>query len=124
MTVKGEIYKCDECGSVVEVLVAGAAPVCCGKAMHTVRENTSDGAKEKHVPVICRYGNGTKVTVGSVMHPSTQEHYIMWIELITENGFCRRELVPGDLPEAYFEIPYSDSLKAREYCNLHGLWRK
>ena len=124
MTAKGEIYKCDECGSVIEAIAPGAVPVCCGREMRLMHENSSDGAKEKHVPVITPCGNGTKVTVGSVLHPSTQEHYIMWIELICNDGRYRKELAPGDAPEVCFEIPYSDFFKAREYCNLHGLWRK
>ena len=124
MTEKRMILRCKECGLVVEVLNPGATPVCCGEPMTVMKENTSDGAKEKHVPVVEQCGSGIKVTVGSVAHPMTEEHYIMWIEVVSEGKVFRKELAPGDAPEACFDVPYSDNLKVREYCNLHGLWSK
>lgn len=124
MTEEYAVYRCPMCGLAVEVLLAGEELVCCGKPMLLMRENTSDGAKEKHVPVIERCGNGIKVKVGSVDHPMTQEHYIMWIEVIDGDMIYRKKLAAGDVPAACFDIPYNDALVVREYCNLHGLWRK
>ncbi|MBQ4314222.1 MAG: desulfoferrodoxin [Lentisphaeria bacterium] len=124
MTEINAVYKCQECGSVLEVCAPGAAPVCCGAPMRLMKENTSDGAKEKHVPVIEQCGNSIKVKVGSVAHPMTEEHYIMWIEVIDGDMLYRKRLAPGDAPEACFDIPFKDTLCVREYCNLHGLWRK
>lgn len=123
-TRKLEIYRCPLCGGVIEVLAPGETPVCCGKEMLLMAENTTDGAKEKHVPVVEACGNGIKVKVGSVDHPMAPEHYIMWIEVIDGNRIYRAELAPGDAPEACFNIPYNDDLCVREYCNIHGLWRK
>ena len=124
MTEKYEVYRCPYCGQVIEVLQGGEDPVCCGKTMLLMHENTSDGAKEKHVPVIESCGNGIKVKIGSVEHPMTPEHYIMWIEVIDGDMLYRKQLAPGSVPAACFDIPYSDKLVVREYCNLHGLWRK
>ena len=124
MTEEYAVYRCPMCGGIVEVLNPGEEPVCCGKTMQLMRENTSDGAKEKHVPVLESCGSGIRIRVGSVDHPMTQEHYIMWIEVINGDVSYRKKLAPGAVPEACFDIPYSDKLVVREYCNLHGLWRK
>lgn len=124
MSEKNAVYRCPECGLVIEVINPGAEPVCCGKNMLLMHVNSSDGAKEKHVPVLENFNGKLKVKVGSAAHPMTSEHYIMWIEVEDGNMLYRRELAPGDAPEAVFDIPYSDSLNVREYCNLHGLWRK
>ena len=124
MCEKQAVYRCPECGLVIEVLNGGANPVCCGKTMQHMQENTTDGAKEKHVPVLEEFNGKVKVKVGSIAHPMTAEHYIMWIEISDGSTLYRRELAPGEIPEAVFDIPYSNSLSVREYCNLHGLWRK
>lgn len=124
MTNEQAVYRCPMCGQVLEILVPGEEPVCCGKTMLLMKENTSDGAKEKHVPVVEPCGNGIKVKIGSVPHPMTDEHFIMWIEVIDGNMLYRKKLVPGEEPEACFDIPYSEKLVVREYCNLHGLWRR
>ncbi len=122
MTEKLQIYKCEVCGNIVEMLHAGAGElVCCGQPMKLFRENTVDAAKEKHVPVIEKTATGFKVTVGSVPHPMEQAHYIEWIEVIADGKAYRKFLNPGDAPEAVFEIK-ADKITAREYCNLHGLW--
>ena len=123
-TEKLEIYRCPFCGGVVEVLNPGENPVCCGKEMLLMNANASDGATEKHVPVVEACGNGIKVRVGSVSHPMTPEHYIAWIEVVDGSMIYRAELAPGDAPEACFNIPYREDLYVREYCNIHGLWRK
>jgi len=117
-----EIYKCELCGNIVEVLHGGeGALVCCGKPMKLMKENTVDAAKEKHVPVIEDQGNGYLVKVGSVPHPMEEKHYIEWIELVVDGSSYRKFLKPGDKPEAFFEVTGA-SIAAREYCNLHGLW--
>lgn len=124
MTKVGEIYKCEVCGNIVEVLHAGAGElVCCGQAMKNMVAGTTDGAAEKHVPVIEKVEGGYKVKVGSVAHPMTEAHYIEWIELICNKcgKVQRKYLKPGDAPEVVFASD-SDSVTAREYCNLHGLW--
>jgi superoxide reductase len=119
-----EIYKCEACGNIVEVLHAGGGElVCCGAPMKLMTENTVDAAKEKHVPVIEKVEGGYLVKVGGVAHPMEEKHYIEWIELIAD-GKCYREfLKPGQAPEAFFCVK-ADTVAAREYCNLHGLWKK
>lgn len=117
-----EIYKCEHCGNIVEIIHGGGAPLhCCGEPMKQLTENTVDAAKEKHVPVI-EIGDGiVKVTVGSVPHPMEEKHYIEWIELVADGKAYRQALKPGDVPTATFNIT-ATSLTARELCNLHGLW--
>lgn len=123
MAKKLEIYKCMICGNIVEVLHGGAGElVCCGEAMRLYAENTVDAAKEKHVPVIEKIDGGFKVKVGDVAHPMEEKHYIEWIELLADGKAYRQFLNPGDTPEATFNIA-ADSVSAREYCNLHGLWK-
>ena len=124
MTKLNEIYTCPVCGNRVEVIKAGAGQlVCCGKPMKQEVAGTSDGAAEKHVPVIEKVPGGFKVKVGSVEHPSTEAHYIEWIELICECGKVQRKyLKPGEKPEAFFATECQQAV-AREYCNLHGLWQ-
>ena len=117
-----EVYKCELCGNIVEVVHAGTGDlVCCGEDMKLLTENTVDAAKEKHVPVI-EVGNGSvKVTIGSVAHPMEEKHYIEWIELIADGKAYRQFLNPGDAPTATFNVT-AKKLTARELCNLHGLW--
>jgi len=123
MTEKLQIYKCEVCGNIVEMLHAGAGQmVCCGQPMKLNKENTTDAAKEKHVPVIDQTAAGIKVTVGSVLHPMEQTHYIEWIEVIADGRTYRQFLHPGEAPEATFELK-AEEVTAREYCNLHGLWK-
>ncbi len=122
MTKKREVYRCTTCGNIVEVLNPGAAMSCCGNPMTLLKENTTDGALEKHVPVIEPIEGGYRVKVGSVEHPMLPEHYIQWIELLTETDVLRHELKPGDKPEATF-MTTAKEVTAREYCNLHGLWK-
>ncbi len=123
MTQRMEIYKCETCGNIVEMVHAGNGElVCCNVAMRHVVENTVDAAKEKHVPVITRIADGFKVNVGSVAHPMEEKHYIEWIEVIADGKAYRQFLKPGDAPEATFTLK-ATQLTAREYCNLHGLWK-
>ncbi len=119
-----QIYHCQICGNVVEVLYAGAdALVCCGQPMNLLKENSVDAAKEKHVPIIEDMGDKIKVKVGSVAHPMEEKHYIVMIEVITKDLILRAELSPGDAPEAVFPVKMAEVEFVREYCNLHGLWK-
>jgi len=123
MTSRLEVYKCEVCGNIVEVLHEGKGElVCCGQPMKLFKENTVDAAKEKHVPVIEKTAAGVKVRVGSVPHPMEEKHYIEWIELVADGVVCRRFLKPGDRPEAEFAVSGAQ-LSARALCNLHGLWK-
>jgi len=123
MTELNQIYKCNICGNIVEVLHAGAGTlVCCGQPMELLKEKTEDIGKEKHVPVIEKTVSGVKVLVGSVPHPMEDKHYIEFIEIIADGKVCRKYLKPGDKPEAEFETK-AVNISAREYCNIHGLWK-
>jgi len=118
-----QIYKCEECGNIVELLVVGGGDlICCGEPMKLMVENTVDAAKEKHVPVIEKIATGWRVTVGAVAHPMEEKHYIQFIELIADGKVYRAMLKPGDKPEAEFAVQ-ATKVSAREYCNLHGLWK-
>jgi len=117
-----EVYKCDVCGNIVEVLHVGGGDLsCCGQEMKLLSENTVDAAKEKHVPVIEKVDGGYKVTIGSVAHPMEEKHYIEWIELLADGKAYRQFLNPGDAPVAIFNVT-ATTVSARELCNLHGIW--
>ena len=123
MTERFQVYKCEVCGNIVEVLHEGRGElVCCGKPMKLFVENTVDAAREKHVPVVEKTASGFTVKVGSVAHPMEEEHYIEWIEIIADGKAYRQFLQPGGAPEATFDVK-ADKITAREYCNLHGLWK-
>lgn len=123
MTKTKQIYRCSVCGNIVEVVNASTGTLsCCGKPMELLTENTTDAATEKHVPVIEKTDCGYRVTVGEVEHPMAEEHYIQWIELVTEKGVLRKFLKPGEKPVAEFKT-CAKNVTAREYCNLHGLWK-
>ena len=120
-----KFYKCAHCGQIVAIVEDKPCPVkCCGEAMQEIIPGTSDGALEKHVPVVNVEGNIVNVTVGSVEHPMLEEHYIQWIALQTECGNQRVVLKPGDAPKAKFALIDGDKVVAvYEYCNLHGLYK-
>lgn len=123
MTELLQIYKCEVCGNIVEVLHTGKGElVCCGQPMKLFEENTVDASQEKHVPVIEKTENGLKVKVGSDPHPMEEKHYIEWIEVISDGKTCRKFLNPGEAPEATFDLK-AENVTAREYCNIHGLWK-
>ena len=120
---QNQIYKCELCGAMVEVLNLGADDLtCCNEAMVLVEAGTVDASREKHVPVIEKVAGGVKVTVGSVAHPMEEKHYIEFIEIIADGKLCRKFLAPGEAPEAFFATDAA-SIVAREHCNLHGLWQ-
>jgi len=123
MTQLKQIYKCNICGNIVEVLHVGAGQlVCCGQPMEQLSEKTEDIGREKHVPIIEKIEKGILVKVGPVPHPMQEAHYVEWIEIIVDRKYCRKFLKPGDKPEAFFEVT-AEKIEAREYCNIHGLWR-
>jgi superoxide reductase len=123
MAAKLEVYKCELCGNIVEVIHGGKGQlVCCGEPMALLSENTTDAATEKHVPVIEKIDGGYKVKVGSVAHPMEEKHYIEWIQLLAGGKACRQFLEPGQAPEAVFHTD-AEKVSAREYCNVHGLWK-
>ena len=123
MTERLQVYKCEVCGNIVEVLHEGQGElVCCGEPMKLLVEGAVDAAKEKHVPVIEKISGGFKVKVGSAPHPMEEKHFIEWIEVIADGKAYRQFLNPGETPEAFFAVEAAD-VSAREYCNLHGLWR-
>jgi superoxide reductase len=119
MTQKKEVYKCEICGNIVEVLhIGGGELICCGQPMKLQKENIVDASHEKHVPII----EGNKIKIGSIEHPMTQEHYIEWIEATSKEGEVTKIfLKPNSKPEAKFSFK---PISARAYCNLHGLWKK
>ena len=118
-----QVYKCEMCGHIVEVIHEGGGTLtCCNQPMTLLAENTTDAAQEKHVPVVEKVENGYKVTVGSVAHPMQDDHLIEWIELLADGMAYRKFLKPGDAPEATFCVEAAE-VSARELCNLHGLWK-
>lgn len=123
MAERLQVYKCDACGNIVEVLHGGGGElVCCGEPMVLFVENTVDAAKEKHIPVVEKADQGIKVKVGSVPHPMEEKHYIEWVEIIVDGKAYREFLKPGDAPEALFGLQ-DENVTAREYCSIHGLWK-
>ena len=125
MAKKGKIYKCEICGNIVEVLHEGNGTlVCCNQDMGLMDERSEDQGLEKHVPVVKRDGSKVVVTVGDVLHPMEDDHFIEFIELIVDGDSYIKYLNPGDKPEVEFCIPEdAKDVYAREYCSLHGLWR-
>lgn len=123
MAARMEVYKCDACGNIVEVLTGGVGQLfCCGQPMLLLEEKAADEGKEKHVPVIEKTDAGYFVKVGSVQHPMEEKHYIEWIELVADGTAYRKFLAPGDAPEALFALDAAQ-VGAREHCTVHGLWK-
>lgn len=123
MTQQNQIYKCNVCGNIVEILHIGAGQlICCDQPMELLIEKMEDEGLEKHVPVIEKIDRGILVKIGSIPHPMEEKHYIKWIEIIADGKIYRKFLKPGDKPEAEFQIE-ADKIEVREYCNMHGLWR-
>lgn len=123
MAARLEIYKCQACGNIIEVLDGGDGElVCCDQPMELLEAKTADKTVEKHVPLIEKVDGGVKVVVGCTPHPMTPEHWIQWIELLVDGKTYLQFLDPGDEPEAIFAIE-GENLTAREHCNIHGLWK-
>jgi superoxide reductase len=123
MAEKLQVFKCDICGNIVEVLHGGKGQlVCCNEPMKELVPNTVDASMEKHVPIIEKTENGITVKVGSAPHPMEEKHYIEWIEVIIDGRVYRQFLSPGTAAEAFFPVK-GENITAREYCNVHGLWK-
>lgn len=121
---KIKFFRCDICGNIVGLIIdAGIPMVCCGEEMTELIPSTTDGAYEKHLPVVEIKDNEIKVSVGSVPHPMVKEHYIQWIYVETEKGGQRKSLLPDQKPEASFVLVDDKAIAVYEYCNLHGLWK-
>ena len=124
MTKLRELYRCEICGNIVEVVHEGApALVCCGKPMIKLDAKTEDQGLEKHVPVVEETDSGIKVKIGSIEHPMEDKHYIKFIEVLLNDKIMRKELKPGQAPEAEFCATKSDVMEVREFCTIHGLWK-
>lgn len=125
MTQIREIYKCEICGNIVEVLHTGVGQlVCCGQPMKKMEENTTEASHEKHIPFLEKAERGTIIKVGSIPHPMEEKHYIEWIEAVNKDGkVVRIMLKPGDAPEAHIGWSIENIVEVREYCNIHGLWK-
>jgi len=124
MIEKLQIYRCEKCGNIVEVLYAGGGIlVCCGQEMKLYEEKSQDEGNEKHLPVVESSDRGVKVKVGSVLHPMETDHFIQWIEVLAKEKAYREFLSPGSPPEAEFCIKQDDIIAVRELCNKHGLWK-
>ncbi len=123
MTELKQIYKCNVCGNIVEVLHAGVGElVCCGQPMELQVEKSKDEGNEKHVPVIEKNDKGVIIKIGSEPHPMEEDHHIEWVEISTDKGSSKKPLKPGDKPELKFPVKAED-VKSRIYCNVHGLWK-
>ncbi len=123
MAERMQVYKCERCGNIVEVLHGGPGQlICCNVDMVLMEEKTADSSTEKHVPVIEKVEGGYKVVVGSVPHPMADAHFIEWIELVAYGIVYRKYLNPGDVAEAVFAVE-AENVSAREYCSVHGLWK-
>ncbi len=132
MTKLNQVWKCEICGNIVDIIHFGAdSLVCCGQPMKLQVEKASEEGTEKHLPVIefgecscgCSGCKSAKIKVGSVEHPMEEKHFIEWIEILSTNKEERAFLKPGQKPEAEF-CCVGDDVTARAYCNVHGLWKK
>lgn len=125
MTRLRDLYYCKICTNLVEIFQEGSpALVCCGQDMIRLEAQTEDKGREKHVPVVEETDSGVLVKVGSVDHPMEEKHHIKFIEIITAgNEILRAELKPGDRPQAEFPVKKDNITKAREFCNVHMLWK-
>lgn len=117
---------CSICGNIIGIIDDSGAPVyCCGREMDIIIPNVEEASGEKHVPQISRDGNTIHISVGEQPHPMTEQHYIRWIAIRTKEGNQRKQLRPGEAPEAKFALCEGDEIiAAYAYCNLHGLWMK
>lgn len=125
MKMEMKFYRCSHCGQIIAIVKDTGVPVeCCGEAMKEIIPGTTDASHEKHIPVFEVRDGIVNVTVGSVEHPMTPEHYIEWIAIQTVNGNQRKALQPGDAPKASFALLGDDEVVAvYAYCNMHSLWK-
>ncbi len=120
-----KFYICKHCGNIVGLINnAGVPLVCCGEKMTELVPNTSEGAFEKHLPVVEVVDGKVTVKIGSVPHPMVSEHFIEWVYIQTKQGGQRKILTPGSAPKVSFILTDDDELiSAFAYCNIHGLWK-
>ena len=119
-----KFYVCRHCGNIITKLTDSSVPVkCCGEAMQQLIAGTTEASREKHIPAVVVEGNTVKATVGSVLHPMSDEHYIEWVYLETDKGGAFKHLDPTDAPEAVFALADEKPIAVYAYCNLHGLWK-
>ncbi len=123
--MKADYYYCNLCRKTICITDDTNIPtLCCGKRMEKLVPNTSDGAHEKHVPVVNQVGRNVTISVGSAPHPMLEEHYIEWVTLVTDKGIYTHYLQPSDSPETNFTLQPEETLeKVFAYCNIHGLWQ-
>jgi len=121
-----KFYICRHCGNIIAMIRNKGVPVyCCSEKMQLITPGTTEAAEEKHIPTYVLEGSTVHVTVGSVEHPMTQEHYIEWICLETEHVIQYAHLTPTDKPRAKFSLCEGDEVRAvYAFCNQHNLWRK
>ena len=119
-----KFYICKKCGNIVELVHSGGGSlVCCGEKMTPLCAGEVEASHEKHIPVVNVNGDTVHAFVGSVEHPMTEEHSIDWIYLQTDKGGYRKNVRPGEKPEAYFTLNGEKPIAVYAYCNLHGLWK-
>lgn len=119
-----KFYLCRHCGNLAGLIHNAGVPIyCCGEPMAQLEANTSEGASEKHLPVVSTDGSTVTAEVGSTHHPMTGDHAIKWIYLETKHGGQRKGLSPDDTPKACFAVCDDEPVSVYAYCNLHGLWR-
>ena len=118
-------YICEKCGNLVEKIEDSGVPmVCCGQKMSHLEAGVVEASREKHIPVASVAGNLVRVVVGSVEHPMAEEHSILWVELKSDRGVQRKNLVVGEAPVVEFALVDGETpLEVYAYCNLHGLWK-
>ena len=119
-----KFYICEKCGNLVEKIEDSGVPMmCCGQKMTPIEAGIVEASREKHIPVATVEGNSVRVSVGSVEHPMSEEHSILWVELKTDRGVQRKNLVVGEPPVVVFALADEKPLEVYAYCNLHGLWK-
>lgn len=119
-----KFYICEHCGNIVEMVHdAGVKPICCGQKMNELVPNTVEASGEKHIPAVTVREGIVEVNVGSVDHPMVEEHFIEWVELITDKGIQRKYLNASEAPNAVFPLGDDKAVAVYAYCNLHGLWK-
>ena len=124
MKNNNRFYICEHCGNIVEMVNnAGVPLMCCGQKMTVLEAGTVEASHEKHIPVVEHSGNTVTVNVGSVEHPMSEEHSILWVELVTDKGVQRKNLEVGKPPVVTFELSNENPIEVYAYCNLHGLWK-
>lgn len=119
-----KFYICEHCGNIIgKIHDSGVSVVCCGQKMTRLEAGVVEASREKHIPVVAFDGKEVTVTIGSVLHPMTDEHSITWVYLLTDKGGQRKNLAVGDEPTVKFAVADEKPIAVYAYCNLHGLWR-